>query len=104
MSAVKLLMVEDATLVNPEEALPDPERVTVFPNGIEAAAFEASLPARRPAALAGKPLPLFSHATEGEYRELFTTLRESATLTPTYQTLMVLSVLLALAGSLIMRL
>ncbi len=30
IEAVKLLMVEEATLVNPDEALPDPERVTVY--------------------------------------------------------------------------
>lgn len=43
-------------------------------------------------------LPLFSHATEEEYRELFLALRDSARVTPSYQVLMVLSVLLALAG------
>ncbi|MCB1703825.1 MAG: TIGR00341 family protein [Halioglobus sp.] len=45
-----------------------------------------------------QPLPLFSHATEEEYRELFVALRDSARVTPSYQVLMVLSVLLALAG------
>ena len=45
-----------------------------------------------------QPLPLFSHATEEEYRELFVSLRDNARVTPSYQVLMVLSVLLALAG------
>lgn len=48
--------------------------------------------------LVGKHLPLFSHASEEEYRDLFVSLRESAALTPSYQVLMVLSVLLALTG------
>jgi len=48
--------------------------------------------------LADKPLPLFSHATEDEYRELFVALRENATASSSYQVLMVLSVLLALTG------
>ena len=43
-------------------------------------------------------LPLFSHATEDEYRELFVSLRENASLTSSFQVLMVLSVMLALAG------
>jgi uncharacterized hydrophobic protein (TIGR00271 family) len=45
-----------------------------------------------------KSLPLFSHATEDEYRELFVSLRDNAKVTSSYQVLMVLSVLLALAG------
>jgi uncharacterized hydrophobic protein (TIGR00271 family) len=45
-----------------------------------------------------KHLPVFSHATEEEYRELFVSLRDSASVTSSYQVLMVLSVLLALAG------
>lgn len=45
-----------------------------------------------------KHLPLFDHATEEEYRELFVSLRDSASVTSSYQVLMVLSVLLALAG------
>lgn len=49
-------------------------------------------------ALLGKPLPLFNHASEEEYRELFVSLRDSASVSSSYQVLMVLSVLLALAG------
>lgn len=45
-----------------------------------------------------RTLPLFSHATEEEYRELFVSLRDNARVTPSYQVLMVLSVMLALAG------
>ncbi len=48
--------------------------------------------------LLDRPLPLFSHATEDEYRDLFVSLRDNARISPTYQVLMVLSVLLALAG------
>jgi uncharacterized hydrophobic protein (TIGR00271 family) len=48
--------------------------------------------------VATRHLPLFSHATEEEYRELFVALRASANATSSYQVLMVLSVLLALAG------
>jgi uncharacterized hydrophobic protein (TIGR00271 family) len=48
--------------------------------------------------LLDKPLPLFNHASEVEYRELFVSLRESATASSSYQVLMVLSVLLALTG------
>jgi uncharacterized hydrophobic protein (TIGR00271 family) len=49
-------------------------------------------------ALQGKPLPLFRHATESEYRELFVSLRDNAAPTSSYQVLMVLSVMLALTG------
>ncbi len=48
--------------------------------------------------LAEKPLPIFSHASEEEYRELFVSLRENATLSSPYLVLTILSVLLALAG------
>jgi uncharacterized hydrophobic protein (TIGR00271 family) len=48
--------------------------------------------------LAGKPLPLFSHASEEEYRELFVSLRDSAALSSPFLVLMVLSTLLALSG------
>ncbi|MCB1843335.1 MAG: TIGR00341 family protein [Halioglobus sp.] len=48
--------------------------------------------------LVNKNLPLFNHATEEEYRELFRALRDNATPTSTFQVLMVLSVLLALGG------
>ncbi|MDG1943346.1 MAG: DUF389 domain-containing protein [Halioglobus sp.] len=43
-------------------------------------------------------LPLFSHATEEEYRELFISLRDNAKASTSYRTLMALSVLLALVG------
>jgi uncharacterized hydrophobic protein (TIGR00271 family) len=49
-------------------------------------------------AMAGKHLPLFNHATESEYRELFVALRENATPSSSFQVLIVLSVMLALAG------
>ena len=45
-----------------------------------------------------KTLPLFSHASEDEYRELFVALRASSLPSSSYQVLMVLSVMLALAG------
>ena len=48
--------------------------------------------------LVEKPLPLFSHASEEEYRDLFVSLRENATLSSSFLVLMVLSVLLALTG------
>ncbi len=44
------------------------------------------------------PLPLFSHASEEEYRDLFIALREKAALSSPFLVLMVLSVLLALTG------
>ncbi len=49
-------------------------------------------------ALADHSLPLFPHATEEEYRGLFTALRENTTPSSSYQVLMVLSVMLALTG------
>jgi uncharacterized hydrophobic protein (TIGR00271 family) len=49
-------------------------------------------------AMTGKTLPMFNHASEEEYRELFVALRDSSSVTPSYQVLMVLSVLLALSG------
>ena len=49
-------------------------------------------------AMRGKHLPLFNHATEDEYRELFISLRDNATPSSSFQVLMVLSVMLALAG------
>lgn len=48
--------------------------------------------------LEDKHLPLFRHATEDEYRDLFVSLRDSATASSSFQVLMVLSVLLALTG------
>ncbi len=45
-----------------------------------------------------KPLPLFSHASEDDYRDLFVSLRQEATLSSPFLVLMVLSVLLALTG------
>ncbi len=49
-------------------------------------------------AMVGKHLPLFNHASEEEYRGLFKSLRENARASSSYQVLMVLSVMLALAG------
>jgi uncharacterized hydrophobic protein (TIGR00271 family) len=48
--------------------------------------------------LTGSPLPMFSHASEEEYRDLFVSLRENATASASFQVLTVLSVLLALSG------
>lgn len=48
--------------------------------------------------LAGKLLPFFDRAAEEEYRELFASLRDSATLSSPFLVLMVLSTLLALTG------
>jgi len=48
--------------------------------------------------LLNRNLPLFSHATEEEFRDLFMSLRDNARASSSYQVLMVLSVLLALAG------
>jgi uncharacterized hydrophobic protein (TIGR00271 family) len=49
-------------------------------------------------AMAGKHLPLFNHASEDEYRELFISLRDNAKSSSSYQVLIVLSVMLALTG------
>jgi uncharacterized hydrophobic protein (TIGR00271 family) len=43
-------------------------------------------------------LPLFTHASEDDYRDLFVSLRDSARTSSSYQVLTVLSVLLALVG------
>ena len=48
--------------------------------------------------LTDRKLPLFSHAGEEDYKELFVNLRDNATASSAYQVLMVLSVLLALTG------
>ncbi len=48
--------------------------------------------------LTDRKLPLFTHAGEEDYRELFVALRDNATASSAYQVLMVLSVLLALTG------
>ena len=45
-----------------------------------------------------KPLPFFSHASEDDYRDLFVSLRQEATLSSPFLVLMILSVLLALTG------
>ncbi|WP_102797426.1 TIGR00341 family protein [Bowmanella denitrificans] len=50
------------------------------------------------AELADKPIPLFHHASEDEFRELFRSLRENAIASPAFNVLMVLSVLLAVTG------
>lgn len=49
-------------------------------------------------AMSGKHLPLFNHASEEEYRDLFVALRDNASASSSFQVLMVLSVMLALAG------
>ncbi|TDG12081.1 TIGR00341 family protein [Seongchinamella unica] len=49
-------------------------------------------------AMSGKHLPLFNHATEDEYRDLFVALRDNARASSSFQVLMVLSVMLSLAG------
>ena len=43
-------------------------------------------------------LPLFSHAAEEEYRDLFISLRDNAKASTSYRTMMALSVILALVG------
>ena len=48
--------------------------------------------------LTDRKLPLFTHAGEEDYRELFVALRDNASASSAYQVLMVLSVLLALTG------
>ncbi len=48
--------------------------------------------------LTDRKLPLFSHAGEEDYKELFVTLRDNAIASSAFQVLMVLSVLLALTG------
>ncbi len=48
--------------------------------------------------LTDRKLPLFTHAGEEDYRELFVALRDNAKASSAYQVLMVLSVLLALTG------
>lgn len=48
--------------------------------------------------LVGWPLPLISHAGTGEFRELFTLLRENARTSESYLALMILSTLLACFG------
>ncbi|MBT1064769.1 TIGR00341 family protein [Bowmanella sp. Y26] len=48
--------------------------------------------------LADKPIPVFHHASEDEFRDLFRSLRENAQATPVFYVLMVLSVLLAVTG------
>lgn len=45
-----------------------------------------------------EPLPLFSHASETEHRDLFVSLRDNARASSSYLVLMVLSALLALTG------
>lgn len=49
-------------------------------------------------ALLSRRLPLFTHALEGDFRELFQTLRESARVSPDYVVLMLCSTLLASLG------
>lgn len=48
--------------------------------------------------LVERKLPLFTHASEEDYRELFVSLRDNAAASSSYQVLMVLSALLALTG------
>ncbi|GGO63988.1 TIGR00341 family protein [Bowmanella pacifica] len=48
--------------------------------------------------LADKPIPVFHHASEDEFRDLFRNLRENAQAKPSFYVLMVLSVLLAVTG------
>lgn len=50
------------------------------------------------AAMIDKPLPFITHAATDEFRELYQLLRENASATPSFLTLMVLSTLLASIG------
>lgn len=78
-----------ALIPRPEESrVTDKERVRLNHAPVEEGA----------SALVEKRLPLFSHATEEEYRDLFVSLRDSARASSSYKVLMVLSVLLALVG------
>lgn len=85
------------------------QRIRLLPGpsmAIEASAVQnkdtvriANLPVDESARqLVGRPLPLISHASEDDYRDLFVTLRDNAIISSPYLVLMVLSVLLALTG------
>ncbi len=83
-----LLPGQELALHTEEAAIPSKETVRLNQVPVDAAA--------RP--LLDTHLPLFSHASEEEYRELFVALRDNAKASSSFQVLMVLSVLLALAG------
>ena len=86
----RLRLLPGPALVLRQEERPQKSKDTVRLNHIPV--DEAAGP------LVERTLPLFSHAGEEEYRELFVALRESARVSSSYQVLMVLSVMLALAG------
>ena len=87
----RLRLLPGPSLVTRREEQSFSDKETVRLNDIPV--DDATLPL-----VASEHLPLFSHATENEYRELFVALRASASATSSYQVLMVLSVMLALAG------
>jgi len=89
--AHRLQLLPGPALKPRKEEKPSQDKETVRLNDVPVE--EAAKPL-----VAERTLPLFSHATEEEYKELFVSLRANANVSSSYQVLMILSVLLALTG------
>ncbi len=84
----RLRVLPGAAMSSDGESSPDKEQIKVKHLPVGETAKQ----------MAGSSLPFFSHASEEEYRDLFSLLRDSSKLTSSYLVLTVLSVLLALSG------
>lgn len=85
--ALTLWLKEDSPLTENNVSHKETRKLSQIPQGEEAAS-----------SLAKKRLPLITHAANDEFRELYQQLREGATVTSAFLTLMVLSTLLATFG------
>jgi len=85
--ALTLWLNEDSPLYENNTSHKETRKLSQIPQGEEAAS-----------SLAKKRLPLIKHAANDEFRELYQQLREAATVTSAFLTLMVLSTLLATFG------
>lgn len=94
--------LEFQVLEKPLQLLPGPGYVLAgerSADGGKDTVRTAALPAAETAKqMAGRSLPLFQHASEADYRDLFILLRTDATLSSQFLVLLILSVLLALLG------
>lgn len=96
-SEIEFRLLEDRVHLLPGPAM-EPARDTLQAVSREMVRLNQVPQGESAQALLNRKLPLFRHAGEEEYRDLFVSLRDDARASSSFQVLMVLSVLIALAG------
>jgi len=96
-SEIEFRLLDDRLQLLPGPAM-EPARDTLQPISREMVRLNQVPQGQSAQALLNRKLPLFRHASEEEYRDLFVSLRDDARASSSFQVLMVLSVLIALAG------